>query len=613
MSYQLIKVDMVIFKSFSPTRLGQRIGWTSLAFAMSVLTLSPAAAMEPAGRAGARVAAVDGGGLSDRLIIKFREDHAARVADPSARVAVAVAGARAGIRITRLRGMAGSGAHVLKLDRRLDIASLQRLANEIQSADPAVEYVEPDRLLKPMWLPNDPLLAQQWHYTEAKAGINLPAAWDMGTGAGVVVAVIDTGVRPHPDLVANLLPGYDFIGTKEIANDGDGRDADASDPGDWNAAGDCGEGSPATGSSWHGTHVAGTIAASTNNGIGVAGVAPGARILPLRVLGRCGGYTSDITDAIVWAVGGPIIGLPINRHPAKVLNLSLGGAYPCGLTMLGAVAFARLSGAVVVAAAGNSGVDVAGFTPASCPWVIPVAAVDRNGARAFYSNFGAAIAVAAPGGGLDGDGQILSTWNEGGQGPAADAYQGYIGTSMAAPHVSGVVALMLGRNPSLTPAQVEQKLKSSAAARGFPVACSQCGSGIVDAQRAMVSAGVPVTAVSEIEPNDTQALARPVTALPARVKGTIGSFTDVDHYQVDVPAGKALTAALTPNTVSDYDLVVFDSRGTQVAQSLLGQSQVDRVRVSNASDKPKTLVLRVYRYRGITGPAGTYSLSLSHD
>ncbi len=594
------------------------MGWKLIAFAVSMLTLGQAGAMEQADAVGWRASARDEGGLSDRLIIKFRDEHAAAQADPSARASVTVAGNRAGIQISRLRGMAGTGTHVLKLDRRLDIASLQRLANEIQASDRAIEYVEPDRLLKPMWLPNDPLLGRQWHYTEATAGINLPTAWDLGTGAGVVVAVIDTGVRPHPDLVANLLPGYDFIGMKELANDGDGRDTDASDPGDWNAAGDCGAGGAASSSSWHGTHVAGIIAASTHNGIGVAGVAPGARILPLRVLGRCGGYTSDISDAIVWAVGGPLIGLPINPNPAKVVNLSLGGAYPCGLTMLGAIAFARLSGAVVVAAAGNSGVDVAGFTPASCPWVVPVAAVDRSGARAYYSNFGAAIAVAAPGG--DRDSSILSTWNEGTQGPGADAYQGYMGTSMAAPHVSGIVALMLGRNPELTPTQVEQRLKSSAAARGFPVACSQCGSGIVDARRAIEAAGgnvaspVPgASAVAEIESNDTPALAQPVTALPAQISGTIGSLTDIDHYRVVVPAGKVMSAALTPNAVSDHDLVVFDSQGSRVAESRLNQSKVDRVRVSNASDKPRTLVLRVKRYSGITGPAGTYSLSVSND
>ena len=157
--------------------------------------------------------------------------------------------------------------------------------------------------------PNDTRYNEQWHYFEATGGINAPAAWDKSTGTGVVVGVIDTGYRPHADLAANLLPGYDFISDTFVVNDGNGRDSDARDPGDWINAGECGPGDPATfeASSWHGTHVAGTIAAVTNNGNGVAGVAFNARVVPARVLGKCGGFTSDIADAIVWASGGTVV------------------------------------------------------------------------------------------------------------------------------------------------------------------------------------------------------------------------------------------------------------------------------------------------------------------
>ncbi|MEY2687138.1 MAG: hypothetical protein RL375_1336, partial [Pseudomonadota bacterium] len=424
---------------------------------------------------------------SDRLIVKLREVHAAAIADPSARASVRVAGNRAGVRLSRLRGMAMAGGHVLQLNRRLGAAALRQLAEDIRNGDSAVDYVEPDRILTAQWLPNDPQFASQWDYTEPVAGLNLPAAWDIGIGTGVVVAVIDTGVLPHADLAANLLPGHDFISLTSISNDGDGRDADARDPGDWSAAGACGTGSPASNSSWHGTHVAGTIAAATNNGMGIAGVAPGARILPLRVLGRCGGYTSDIADAIVWAAGGSVTGVPTNPTPAKVLNLSLGGRGACDLTTQNAINAARSRGAVVVVAAGNSAADAGGFSPASCAGVVSVAAVGRTGARASYSNYGSTVDLAAPGG--DGANGILSTLNAGTSAPGADAYRSYMGTSMAAPHVAGVVALMRARNPSLTPDQVEALLKSSAAARGFPIACSQCGSGLLDAQRAIVAAG----------------------------------------------------------------------------------------------------------------------------
>src|SRR5690606_31257016 len=151
-------------------------------------------------------------------------------------------------------------------------------------------------------------------------------------GNGVVVAVLDTGITRHGDLDANVLPGYDFISDAGKANDGDGRDNDPSDPGDWVTLNQCPGGNRAENSSWHGTHVAGTIAAVTNNAKGVAGTAFGARILPVRVLGTCGGYDSDIADAIVWAAGGSVSGVPTNANPAEVINLSLGGGGACGRT-----------------------------------------------------------------------------------------------------------------------------------------------------------------------------------------------------------------------------------------------------------------------------------------
>ncbi|MEE7547807.1 S8 family serine peptidase, partial [Xanthomonas sp. Kuri4-1] len=168
------------------------------------------------------------------------------------------------------------------------------------------------------------------------AGINVRPAWDKATGNGVVVAVIDTGITSHPDLDANILPGYDFISDTFVSRDGDGRDADPSDEGDWNPVqGECyttPSPSPITDSSWHGTHVAGTIAAVTNNAVGVAGTAYNAKIVPVRVLGRCGGYTSDIADAIVWASGGSVSGVPANANPAEVINMSLGGSGTCSTT-----------------------------------------------------------------------------------------------------------------------------------------------------------------------------------------------------------------------------------------------------------------------------------------
>lgn len=344
--------------------------------------------------------------------------------------------------------------------------------------------------------PNDPLYPDQWHYYEATAGINAPGAWDLATGTGAVVAVLDTGKTTHPDLTANWLGGYDFISNTSISRDGNGRDSNPQDQGDWSLAGECGSATPSN-SSWHGTHVAGTVGAAGNNGIGVAGVAFTAKVVPVRVLGKCGGLSSDISDAIVWASGGNVNGVPANPNPAKVLNLSLGGSGNCSQAYRRAINGAIGRGASVVVAAGNSNANASGFTPANCAGVITVAALDRTGNRAFYSNFGNVVEIAAPGGEVrletDPPGSrttpqngILSTLNDGLTVPANPNYVTYMGTSMAAPHVAGVVALMLSRNPALTPAQVLAELQSNA--RPIPGSCSGgCGAGLVDAAATVAS------------------------------------------------------------------------------------------------------------------------------
>ncbi len=542
---------------------------------------------------------------SDRLIVKMRADaRAASVADPSARAAVAVAGNRAGLRITRLRGMGISGAHVLKLDKPLGLSALQSLADQIRAGDADVEYVEPDLRMTAQWVPDDVTYPDQWNLAEATAGVNLPPAWDLSRGYSAVVAVIDSGVLKHAELTRALLPGYDFISEVGMANDGGGRDADASDPGDWASAGDCGPDVRAHASTWHGTHVAGIIAAQANNKTGIAGVAPDVRIVPVRVLGRCGGYSSDLADAVIWASGGDVAGVPRNANPAQVLNLSLGGPGLCGPTMQAAIDGARSRGSVVVAGAGNSTSDVARFSPANCKGVIAVASVKRNGSRASDSNFGDLVDLAAPGT------LIQSTFNTGTTGPGSDAYALASGTSMAAPHVSGVAALMLARSRWLTPDEVEAKLKSSAAKRGFPVECSGCGVGILDAKGAMDAALDSPGNIAELETNNSIAYAQKVKVFPSRYWGTMAASGDLDYFEVVIPPRKTLKAVLTPDEGADYDLGAFKPNGFRAGANILKGSQAERINVRNTGTTALTMYMRVSYSSGPTGRRGTYNLSL---
>ena len=363
------------------------------------------------------------------------------------------------------------------------------------SARPDVEYAQPNYIFQVTAVPNDAAYPKQWHYfdngngpNQAPGGINLPTAWDTNRGSSsVVVAVIDTGILPgHEDISGspNLIAGYDMISDPNTANDGDGRDADPTDTGDAVAANECYPGSPALPSSWHGTHVAGTIGVGkTNNSLGVAGVNWHVKVQPVRVLGKCGGTMVDINDAIRWAAGLPVPGVPDNPAPAKVINMSLGGASPCSASPAtqAAINDAVARGVTVVVAAGNEASDASGFLPASCNGVITVAASDRRGFLATrYSNYGSLVDIMAPGGDVrqdsDSDGNpdgVLSMVQGG--------YAFYNGTSMAAPHTAGVAALLLARDLTLTPAQVLDKLKVQALPRSASQCPKPCGAGLLNA------------------------------------------------------------------------------------------------------------------------------------
>ncbi len=388
-----------------------------------------------------------------------------------------------------------SGSMVMSLPRPMGAAEVDAVVKRLMSTE-AVAHAEPDmRVSSDAAKPNDPRWSEQWNLapaTEARSGVQAQAAWTLTSGsAATVVAVLDTGVLPHADLQGRLLPGYDFVSNRDFANDGNGRDADASDPGDWvDGSEPWLQGDSPRSSGWHGTHVAGILAAQRGNAIGISGVDAHARVLPVRVLGRGGGYISDVADGLRWAVGAPVAGVPANPTPARVVNLSLGGSGHCSREIQNALDEAWARGAVVVVSAGNLAQDVSATVLASCQRVVVAAALGRGGEQASYSNFGSGVTVAAPGGNAASDTGILSLGDSGKEGPALDnSYRRKRGTSMAAPHVAGTASLMLAVNPGLTPAQVQALLRASARPfvrrTGNDCVIERCGAGVLDAAAAV--------------------------------------------------------------------------------------------------------------------------------
>lgn len=411
------------------------------------------------------------------------------------------------------------------------------LAARLAAVD-GVESAVVDRKRYIMAAPNDPYYlaapstaSGQWYLRAPNAitvsAINAEAAWDITQGSSsVVVADLDTGVRlDHPDLAGKLLPGYDFIsadsgGVFTTANDNDGRDGDPNDPGDL----------ASDGSSWHGTQTSGLIGAATNNGIGVAGVGPNVMVLPVRVMGVNGGYDSDIQAGMRWAAGLAVPGVPTNTNPAKVINMSLGAPGSCGASTgyPAAISAVTAAGAVIVVSAGNDGLAV--NEPANCSGVVAVAGVRHAGTKVGYSSLGPQVALAAPAGNcvnLTGPClyPLVTTSNSGATAPAANIYTdggstASLGTSFAAPLVSGTAALMFSSNPALTPAQVITMLKSTT--RAFPssgagagvAACqapsstaqdsecycttSTCGAGMLDTAAAVTAAAAAAGPVAQI-------------------------------------------------------------------------------------------------------------------
>lgn len=476
-------------------------------------------------------------GVVDRIIVKWRTDSIAATTGADQRAKrISVHGKRT----FRHQRLASSGQQVLQLEHPVARSQMQHILTELNQ-DPDIEYAELDHRRYPQLLPSDSAINEQWYLLDDQpAATAADRAWDITTGsASTIVAVLDTGVRyEHPDLGrvesgGKLLPGYDFVSTPAYANDGDGRDADASDPGDWLSEADlsqrvfseCRTGA----SSWHGTRVASLVGAQTNNGTGVAGLGWDTSILPVRVLGRCGGFDSDIIDGMRWAAGLRVPGVPDNPNPAQILNLSLGGASSCTRPYREAIDEIMARGVLIVASVGNEGGPVS--APANCPRVLGVTGLRHAGTKVGFSNLGNGADIGAPGGncvntaaGQPCQFSIIAATNAGATTPGQSTYTTTlnfnVGTSFAAPLVAATAALMHSVNANLRPADYLTLLQQTA--RPFPATSetttrvcrnpqmglqpeecicttATCGAGMLNAAAAVIAATRPFVIIDGVQ------------------------------------------------------------------------------------------------------------------
>ncbi|MDB6089227.1 MAG: hypothetical protein JWN85_2011 [Gammaproteobacteria bacterium] len=427
-------------------------------------------------------------------------------------------------------------------------------------ADSTVESAELDQRRYPHAMPNDPLYVNQWYEQNVQpAAIDATTGWDTTTGrSDIVMADLDTGIRyDHPDLGvsggARLLAGYDFITDPSIANDGNGRDADASDPGDWITSADAATpeftGCTVGDSSWHGTRTAGILGAVTNNSSGIAGITWGPKILPVRVLGKCGGLDSDILEAMRWAAGLHVAGVPDNTHPAQIINMSLGSSGACTSAQQTVIDEVVAKGVLVVVSAGNEGGPV--DSPANCVGVAGIAGLRQAGTKVGFSSLGPEVALSAPAGNcVNTSGACLfsidTTINNGTTGPTTSGYTDQLnpnlGTSFSAPIVSAIAALMTSVNSNLRAPQLIARLQEGS--KAFPVSSDPT----------IPNCHVPANA-NDVQPTECNCTARTCGAGMANAPGALKA------------ALRPIAAVAVPTTVSAGQNVMLSGIGSTAACS----------------------------------------------
>ena len=547
------------------------------------------------------------------VLVKLRAATTDRAQVQAVTNTVQALAARANLTLKSSREIA-NGLHAVQVQaaagESID-ATLARLR-----ADPKVEYAEPDQRRYPHAVPTDPLFTGQWYLQNVQpSAIDAMTAWDTTTGRNdIVIADIDTGIRfDHPDLrsstVDRLLAGYDFITDVNIANDGDPRDADASDPGDWVTQAEIQDttkpfaGCTVSNSSWHGTRVVGILGAIANNAAGITGITWLGKILPVRALGKCGGNDSDILDAMRWSAGLHVAGVPDNIHPAQIINMSLGGTGPCSMAQQAVVNEVVAQGVLIVVSAGNEGGPV--DSPANCNGVAGVAGLRNIGTKVGFSSLGPEVALSAPGGNcVNGPGlpclfSLDTTSNNGIMNPGTSTYtdqsNSNLGTSFSAPMVSAIAALMTSVNGNLQPAQLIARLKEgskpfpqSSTTVPAPPAChvpansmdvqaaecictpdgKTCGVGMANAPGAVNAALRPIAAVmlpTSVSAGQNVSLKGAGSAAACGHSISTYAWTDVTNQTIAIQGANTATAVVVAPTSGTFTvrLTVTDDAGRQ--------------------------------------------------